>query len=139
MATAGAFVLLVGCGVNPPDSLGLDARRLAPCPDEPHCVCSESTEINSGIDPLAFSGDPSAAWERAAEAVRAMGGSIVTQRDDYLHATFTTRLLRFVDDLELRLDADARVIHVRSSSRIGYYDFNVNRRRVERLRDAFAA
>jgi uncharacterized protein (DUF1499 family) len=135
---AALLALTAGCAVSPPDTLGLANGRLAPCPGAPHCVCSESTEAGSIIAPLTFGEEPSISWSRAAEAVQTIGGTIVTQQDNYLHATFTTPLLRFVDDLELRLDADAGLIHVRSSSRIGYYDFNVNRKRVERLRNAFA-
>jgi uncharacterized protein (DUF1499 family) len=62
---------------------------------------------------------------------------IVTQRDDYLHAEFTTPLLRFVDDVEFLADPAAGVIHVRSASRVGYSDLGVNRRRVRRIREAF--
>ncbi|MGD9241474.1 MAG: DUF1499 domain-containing protein, partial [Desulfobacterales bacterium] len=33
--------------------------------------------------------------------------------------------------------SEETIIHVRSASRTGYYDFGANRRRVERLRSAF--
>jgi uncharacterized protein (DUF1499 family) len=46
-------------------------------------------------------------------------------------------LLGFVDDVEFRIDGAAGVIHVRSASRTGYWDFGVNRRRVETIREAF--
>jgi uncharacterized protein (DUF1499 family) len=59
---------------------------------------------------------------------------IVEEGPGYLHATFTSPLFRFVDDLELRADAEAGVVHVRSASRAGYYDFGANARRVEALR-----
>ncbi len=124
---------LGGCAVSPPDDLGVIDGHLAECPSAPHCVCSEYPGERF-VQPLAIAGDAGQAWQRAVAAVGAIGGTVVEQRDDYLHATFTTRLLRFVDDLELRLDSGAGVIHVRSASRIGYYDFNVNRNRVERLR-----
>ena len=62
---------------------------------------------------------------------------VVEVTDRYLHAEFTTPVFRFVDDVEFLLAADA--IHVRSASRLGWSDFGVNRRRVERLRRAFAA
>lgn len=45
----------------------------------------------------------------------------------------------FVDDVEFLLDAGARVIHVRSASRLGRRDFGVNRARIEALRAAVAA
>ena len=42
-----------------------------------------------------------------------------------------------VDDVEFSLDAGAGLINVRSASRVGYSDFGVNRKRVERIRAAF--
>ena len=54
--------------------------------------------------------------------------------DTYLKAECTTMVFRFVDDLELLVDTDEEVIHVRSASRIGTWDLGVNRRRVESLR-----
>ena len=61
--------------------------------------------------------------------------SLVTATDDYLHAVCRTRL-GFTDDLECQLCRPAGVIHVRSASRLGYYDFGANRTRVEALRRA---
>jgi uncharacterized protein (DUF1499 family) len=43
-------------------------------------------------------------------------------------------LFGFVDDMEFRMDEAAGRIDVRSASRTGYYDFGVNRRRVEEIR-----
>ena len=40
-----------------------------------------------------------------------------------------------IDDVEFYFPPDERIIHVRSESRTGYYDFGANRRRVERLRN----
>ena len=54
--------------------------------------------------------------------------------ETYLHAVCRTRLLGFRDDLEFRHSPAEGVVHVRSASRVGVYDFGVNRRRVERVR-----
>ncbi|MDP3413597.1 MAG: DUF1499 domain-containing protein, partial [Polaromonas sp.] len=64
--------------------------------------------------------------------------TVVEETPGYLYAQCSTRWLRFTDDLELLLDDAARVIHVRSSSRLGRKDFGVNRARVEALRTRFA-
>ena len=45
----------------------------------------------------------------------------------------------YVDDVELFLDAAAKLIQVRSASRLGIRDFGVNRARVESLRTALGA
>jgi uncharacterized protein (DUF1499 family) len=66
-----------------------------------------------------------------------MGGKIQEEHDGYLWTTFTSRLFRFVDDVEFRIVSSEGLIHVRSGSRMGYSDLGVNRRRVEKLRTIF--
>ena len=81
-----------------------------------------------------MTGDPAEAFRRLRALVAAAPRSVLlTATDDYLHAACRTRL-GFVDDLECLLCPAARVIHVRSASRTGHYDFGVNRARVEALR-----
>jgi uncharacterized protein (DUF1499 family) len=58
----------------------------------------------------------------------------IAQTDDYLSAEFTIPVVGFVDDVEFLLDEDAKVIHVRSASRLGESDLGVNRRRIETIR-----
>jgi uncharacterized protein (DUF1499 family) len=65
------------------------------------------------------------------------GAQVVTVTPDYLHAEFTTRWLRFVDDVEFVVAPAERVIHVRSASRVGREDLGTNRRRVEAIRAAW--
>jgi uncharacterized protein (DUF1499 family) len=116
---------------------GLLNGKLRPCPGTPNCVVSEDGGKDSYIEPLAFSGEPGAAWEHAKEALTGLGGRIEKDTGDYLWATFRSRIWRFVDDTELRLDAAGKAIHVRSASRVGKGDLGVNRKRVERLRNLF--
>ena len=62
------------------------------------------------------------------------GVDVVETGDDYIHATATSRLFGFVDDLEVHADADGGVIEVRSVSRLGDSDLGVNARRLAALR-----
>jgi uncharacterized protein (DUF1499 family) len=116
------------------------ALSLAPCPNSPNCVSSLSPESDQEhyVAPFSFSGDPAAAWDKLKTAVLAEKRvTIVVEQEDYLHAEMRSLLFRFVDDIEFSLDRDAGLIQVRSASRVGYSDFGVNRRRVERIRAAF--
>lgn len=117
---------------------GLVAGRLRACPDSPNCVVSENETPASRVEPLSFEGDPRQAWDALRRAVEHGGGSIREDRNGYLWATFTSRIFRFVDDVEFRMDETRGAIHLRSASRAGYSDFGVNRKRVEKLRVAFA-
>ncbi len=59
---------------------------------------------------------------------------IIAETDNYLYAEFTSAMMGFVDDVEFYVDEAAKVIHVRSASRLGQSDLGVNRKRVESLR-----
>jgi len=121
---------------NPPE-LGLVHGKLSPCPDKPNCVYSEDDTANAQnrIQPLSTVGmENAAAWANLINAVKASGGSIQQYSDTYLHATFTSSLFHFVDDVEARLDADNGTIHIRSASRVGHSDLGMNRKRVEKIR-----
>ncbi len=110
--------------------LGLQDGRLRPCPKSPNCVCSED---NSQFG-IPFSGsNPDAVWQTLTEVVIAIGGRIEEDHVDYMHAEFTSRIFGFVDDLELHMDREKQVIHLRSASRVGYSDMGVNQKRVDRL------
>lgn len=92
--------------------------------------------VSSQVDP----GDkhyiaplPAVPMARVAEVVKAQPRTVVVeQKPDYLYAQFSTALLGFTDDVEFH--HDGKVLHVRSSSRLGIRDFDVNRKRVEALR-----
>ena len=115
---------------------GLVDGRLSPCPDKPNCVCSESRRQGAHfVDPLPMTG--ASADETLAElqaVVSGLGGESGIANGDYLAATFTSRLFRFVDDVEFRIDAQAGVVHVRSASRVGHSDLGANLERVESIR-----
>ena len=66
-----------------------------------------------------------------------MGGNIQVENDNYLAATFTSSIFRFVDDLEIRIDLDQKIIHLRSASRVGRSDGGVNRERIKRLKSLY--
>jgi uncharacterized protein (DUF1499 family) len=134
-----ACLLLIALAraARPPQAGPLEGR-LRPCPDRPNCVCSEDGETTAWVEPLGFEGPPTKAWERLQITIREMGGKIQSQSDEYIWATFRTKVFRFVDDVECRLVTGDGVIHVRSASRIGYSDLGLNRRRVEELRARFA-
>jgi uncharacterized protein (DUF1499 family) len=127
---------MTGCNLADPNAPGLVNGRLFACPETPNCVCSEYPG-QSAIAPLEFSDDADDAWQSIIAAVTATGGDIKQQSSNYLHTTYTSRIFRFVDDLEIRLDREGGVIHIRSASRVGRSDLGVNRKRAERLRKAF--
>lgn len=129
---------LAACGMGTA-SLRVPGGELAPCARD-HCVSSQEPGTKYFVEPLRYSGSREQARETLQRIVDGMPGAHVqTAAPDYLHATFTSRWMRYVDDLELLFPATDGLVQVRSSSRLGYSDFGVNRARVEALRTRFDA
>jgi uncharacterized protein (DUF1499 family) len=129
-----------------PDNLGATAGRLAPCKRSPNCVSSQGDRADAEhyIAPIAFKGTAAEAIAAAKRAVEAMERARIVREERgeagaYLYAEFRSKLLGFVDDLELLYDDKAGLFHVRSASRLGRRDFGVNRARVEKLRTLIQA
>ena len=122
-----------------PTVLGITDGRLAACPSSPNCVSSQSDQPSSSIDPLPFTDAPETAIARLAALVESFPRTRQVQRTaDYLHYEVRTLVCRFVDDFEFFADRQAKVIHVRSASRLGYSDLGANRKRVEAIRTAWS-
>ena len=47
----------------------------------------------------------------------------LSEYENYLHLSFQTPLMKFLDDVEFYLPADVPLIHMRSVSRLGYSDW----------------
>ena len=129
--------MILACGAGQPKN-GLEMTGvLRECPSSPNCVCSDAQDEVHAIAPIQITGSPEAAFEKARDIIRGWKRCQVIQFEpNFLHAECKSAVLRFVDDLELVLRANRHEIAVRSASRVGYSDFGVNRRRVERLRSA---
>ena len=110
---------------------------LSPCPSSPNCVSTlaASNDEQHAIAPYRYRKSRAAAKEVLKATVAKLPRTkLVEEEETYLHYEFTSRLLRFVDDVEFLLDDESKTIHFRSASRVGYGDFSVNRHRMEEIR-----
>jgi uncharacterized protein (DUF1499 family) len=137
---AGQFGLLSG---RQPSDLGLRDGKLKRPSSTPNSVSSQARQWPGDqtqaahIEPLALPKglDGAQTIARLRAIVEGMSGArVVEARTDYLYVQFTTKLMRYVDDVEFWFDPAARVVDVRSASRVGRKDFGVNRARVEAIR-----
>ena len=139
-ALAVCLTVLIGCRGNTPTNLGVKDGRLADCPQSPNCVSSQSVagDKEHYIQPLHYSGSRDVAKATLVSVIESMKRTkIITVTDDYIRAEFTSRIFRFVDDVEFYFDDATKTIHVRSASRLGKSDLGVNRKRVESIRELF--
>lgn len=127
---------LVACKSTAPEIIGLQNGALAHCPQKPNCVLSQHSDAEHAITPLAVAGsvdEAKAAVKAALLAYDAEAVDIVSDDGAYLYATFTTPLMKYVDDTEFLFTGDG-IVHVRSASRVGHSDLGANAERIERLR-----
>lgn len=130
-----------------PANLGLREGLFKPPSKNPNSVSSQAKlwpdhpqRSDAAIAPLTLKGDGPATLAQLAQIIESMPGArIVERRADYLYVQFTSKWLRFVDDVEFWFDPTAAVVQVRSASRVGRKDFGVNRARIEAIRAGLAA
>ena len=131
----GSWIVLLGCSETAMGQNDSTSQTLPPCGTKPNCVSSQSTSERHSIEPLELEGSGPAAIRKLRAILSALPGATITQADDRsLHAEFRSRLFGFVDDVTFLADEQEGRVEVRSASRVGYYDFGVNRRRVEKIR-----
>ena len=58
---------------------------------------------------------------------------IININEDYLHALVTSRIMKFIDDIEIKKFEKNNILEVKSKSRTGFYDLGVNKRRINTL------
>lgn len=134
------FVLLSGCSVKAP-KLGVEQERLAVCPSKPNCVNSQAEDEAHYIDPLLAKGSSE---KIKTDILRVLNdlqeANIIMADDHYIRVEFTSRLLRFVDDVEFyfpETSPEGTKVHIRSASRVGHSDLGANKKRVETIRREF--
>ena len=118
---------------------GIVNGKLSKCSGSPNCVCSDQKDdTRHYIDPINiprnFTGDISRILR---EAIQEAGGKILTEKENYIAATFSSPLFGFVDDLEVRIDSVQSLIHIRSASRAGYSDLGANKKRAGLVKEIF--
>lgn len=110
-------------------------RSQSPCGDKPNCVSTQDTREEYNLTPFTLTESTNIdAIEQV--ALELPGAKTAVKEGNYLRIECTSKIMRFVDDLELKIEGDQ--LFVRSESRVGYSDFGVNRKRAEQLRSLLA-
>ena len=116
----------------------LPVKALAVCSALPNCVSSLATNRAHRIPPFRFNGPVEAAQERLIRVIRQIPRSeIVKEEPGYLVVIFRSKVLGLVDEAEFAFDEKEGDINIHSETRSGFYDFGVNRLRLEKIRNSF--
>tara|TARA_Y100000589_G_scaffold9456_1_gene7988 strand:+ start:38 stop:427 length:390 start_codon:yes stop_codon:yes gene_type:complete len=112
-------LLLIGF-VIPSPSMASHVE-LKPCIQVSHCV-REELNVEKIDSP----------YEKVISIVQNSPRTKIVESDgDYLHAEVTSRIMKYVDDLEISFLPETNNLIIRSESRVGDGDFGVNRKRVD--------
>ena len=135
----GMTLLMGACAASQKTPTESDPVQLAPCPDKPNCVSSLSIDARHRVEPLRHNLSNNEAFARLYGLTGAMPRTkVIRFTPCYLHVEVRSAVFGFIDDVEFVSSESPGIIHMRSASRLGYWDFGVNRRRVERIREEFA-
>ncbi len=127
-----------------PNDLGVHDGKLKPPSMTENSVTSQVAlypdhpqRKYADIAPLRVKGEGPATIAQIKALVEGMDGAkVVKSEPGYLYAQFTSKLMKYVDDVEFWFDPAANVIQVRSALRVGRGDLGVNRKRIEAVRAA---
>ena len=110
------------------------------CGEKPNCVSTLDGRPKRHALPWPYQGSQLAAQGRLERAIESFPRAAVAEiRPGYIHAVFKSALWRFADDVEFLFPEREAVIHFRSASRTGHWDFGANRRRMKKVEEAFKA
>ena len=119
------IICLLVCGLMIPSSAMASHIELKPCIQVAHCV-REELNVETIDSP----------FEKVKAIVQDTPRTKVVELDgDYLHAEVTSRIMKYVDDLEISYLPENNNLVFRSESRVGDGDFGVNRKRVDLIID----
>lgn len=113
--------------------------QLGDCTEAPNCQGSESSRQAQKVDRLNLTEPVSEAMKSIAAIVAAQPGVAIAKQDNrYLHVTYTSRWMGFVDDVEFLASDDNQSVQIRSASRLGKSDLGANVNRINQLRQLLA-
>ena len=124
--------LLLICGVALAEQ---DYKSIiSDCPKSPNCVSTLTDQEDKKMEPIPFSADESQVIIAIDTVVKAQARVEIKESSaDSMHAVFTTFLMRYQDDVYFWVDAENKLIHFKSQSRVGYSDLGKNKSRMNDL------
>lgn len=135
------LISLLGCTGTRPTDLGFkNGQLVAGDNSKPNWVSSylENKKDEHYVEPIVFQ----APYKKVNAAIKRIvlaqsRTKLISEKNGYLYFECTSLIFRFVDDLEIYVDAVANKIHFKSASRMGHSDLGANLKRVEKIKFEF--
>jgi uncharacterized protein (DUF1499 family) len=103
------------------------------CGDRPNCVSSYDNRPSFSVPSLTYSDNVDVVKKRLKKLLDNLSAEKVSETETVWHYIVKTPFFKFKDDIYFNFEQNGK-IGVKSSSRLGYYDFSANRKRVEAIR-----
>lgn len=134
-------LMIVSCSHRAPKDLGVSAGQFSPCPASPNCVSSFANPDDEKhyfapivVKPSSFKGGVLEVIVQ--KATKVLGCTVSKKTESYLHAECKSKLMGFVDDLQVFYEPSKSMLYFKSASRVGYSDLGVNNKRLQKLQAA---
>ena len=69
--------------------------------------------------------------------LKEMNGKILVNNKNYIKVGFYSKFFKFEDIAEFEISEKSKLIYFRSGAQTGWYDFGVNRKRIEKIKKTF--
>ncbi|AZB43078.1 DUF1499 domain-containing protein [Bacillus sp. FJAT-42376] len=103
-----------------------------------NCVSTFNIDQPHQIKPADYTASETEAVGLMKNLIQSMERATIEEEDHvYLRCIFRTKWMKFKDDVEIWFDSENKKVHIKSSSRMGYSDFGVNRKRAEHILKEF--
>ena len=114
---------------------GSDKTMLKECPDTPNCVSSEAKDTKHYIEPIIIDYKDGNVKEKLIKVIEKFQGKILEDKGNLLKVAFYSKFFGFEDIADFEIEPEKNVINIRSAAQTGWYDFGVNRKRMEKIRE----
>ncbi len=134
-----AFLCVSALSYCQMNALGVKDGKFVSCNGKWNCVITQTVDGQKpNAQPMHYTGSKKEARALLKKIILSFARTkIITENEDYIYATFESGFWHFIDDVEFYFPNNANTIQMRSASRVGKYDFGVNKRRLKRIRKVF--
>ncbi|MDN5304705.1 MAG: hypothetical protein PWP46_1591 [Fusobacteriaceae bacterium] len=135
------IVLVGGMAVKnniEPKNIGVVDGKFYELKNSPNNVSSQTDIKEKYVEPLKFIDNKEKSYIKILEILSDYENAKIEKKDEnYIHAVFKTKGLKFKDDVEFYFDENEKVVHFKSASRVGYSDMGKNRERYEEIKEKY--
>lgn len=114
-------------------AIGLMDGKLLACPKTPNCVSTNHRDLNRLMMPVEYKGlSLDEAKAILFDVLKTLPKTeVIKDEGSYVHAKAKTVVFEYIQDVEFLFEDEAKELHFRSASRVGYTDFGSNKRRMQ--------